>query len=86
MIQLSSPPTTRQEFDSDVIYVIWYHDKTFPVGLEHRRIISFTKKDYEEQIELLSCFRSVSNIETHVYKLDRNADSIQLEECYYLGK
>lgn len=72
MIQLSSLPTTRQEFDSDVIYVIWVHDKAYPVGLELRRIIAFTKKDYEEQIELLSCFRSVSNIETHIYNLRDN--------------
>ena len=72
MIQLSSPPTMRQEFDSDVIYVIWYHDKSYPAGLEHRRIIAFTKKDYEEEIELLSCYRSISNIETHVYNLMDN--------------
>ena len=72
MIQLSSPPTTRQEFDSDVIYVIWYHDKSYPTGLEYRRIIAFTKKEYEEEIELLSCYRSISNIETHVYNLMDN--------------
>jgi hypothetical protein len=72
MIQLSSPATTMQEFNSDVIYVIWVHDKAYPVGLELRRIIAFTKKDYEEQIELLSHSRYISNIKTHVYNLMDN--------------
>lgn len=60
-------PTEREEFDSNCVYVIWYHD--FYNRENHlEKCICFTDKEYQYQhAAIVELYSENGRIETHIY-------------------
>lgn len=60
-------PTEREEFDSNCVYVIWYHD--FYNRENHlKKCVCLTDKEYQQQhAAIVEMYSDCGRIETHIY-------------------
>lgn len=70
-------PTEREEFESNCVYVIWYHDYyNFEDHL--RKCVCLTDKEYQKQhAAIVKVFSACGRVETHVYVKDAKTASSQ---------
>ena len=60
-------PTVREEFESNCVYVIWYHDY-YNLEDHLRKCVCLTGKEYQKKhAAIVEMYSECGRIETHVY-------------------
>lgn len=61
------PITEREEFESDCVYVIWYHDY-YNLEDHIRKCVCVTTREYQQKHSaIVEMYSECGRIETHIY-------------------